>query len=88
MAAAASAFEAFAEEAEDKDPIIKKECAAAEMPAEAALTPAASEAPAAAAAVAAAPALPAALVLVQRPMTGGSTGARTLTMILEQPGAK
>ena len=67
--AAASAFEALdAEEAEDKDPIIRKECAAAarpaaEMPAAAALTPAAGEAPA--------PALPAALVLVQRPMTGG-----------------
>ena len=63
-----------AEEAEDGGPITKSAAAAlpaAEMPAAAALMPAAGEAPAPAAAVAAAPALPAALVLVQRPMTGG-----------------
>ena len=77
-----------AEEAEDGGPITKSAAAAlpaAEMPAAAALMPAAGEAPAPAAGEA--PALPAALVLVQRPMTGGSTGAMTLT-ILEQPGAK
>ena len=61
-----------AEEAEDGGPITKS-AAAALMPA--------------AVAVAAAPALPAALVLVQRPMTGGSTEPMILT-ILEQPDAK
>ena len=87
-----------AEEAEDGGPITKSAAAAlpaAEMPAAAALmpaageapAPAAGEAPAQAAAVAAAPALPAALVLVQRPMTGGSTEPMILT-ILEQPDAK
>ena len=77
-----------AEEAEDGGPITKSAAAAlpaAEMPAAAAEMPAAGEAPAPA--VAAAPALPAALVLVQRPMTGGSTEPMILT-ILEQPGAK
>ena len=69
-----------AEEAEDGGPITKSAAAAlpaAEMPAAAALMPAAGEAPA----------LPAALVLVQRPMTGGSTEPMILT-ILELPGAK